>query len=98
MKRFIVEVFKKCAHKMLFFNKKKLERFTSFNIVISQNTCKKLLLTDNWRKNWKLMVINFTSCRVWISYLGMYRDSPVSAVSISAVFDLVRFTNSTKQH
>ena len=28
----------------------------------------------------------------------LYRDSPVSAVSISAVFDLVRFTNSTKQH
>ena len=27
-----------------------------------------------------------------------YRDSPVSAVSISALFDLVRFTNSTKQH
>ena len=27
-----------------------------------------------------------------------YRDSSVSAVSISAVFDLVRFTNSTKQH
>ena len=26
----------------------------------------------------------------------LYRDSPVSAVSISAVFDLVRFTNSTK--
>jgi hypothetical protein len=29
---------------------------------------------------------------------SIYRDSPVSAVSISAVFDLVRFTNSTKQH
>ena len=27
---------------------------------------------------------------------GNYRDSPVSAVSISEVFDLVRFTNSTK--
>ena len=37
-----------------------------------------------------------------IGYLSIdfkeYRDSPVSAVSISAVFDLVRFTNSTKQH
>ena len=27
---------------------------------------------------------------------GNYRDSPVSEVSISAVFDLVWFTNSTK--
>ena len=35
---------------------------------------------------------------LFITSTIIYRDSPVSAVSISAVFDLVRFTNSTKQH
>ena len=33
--------------------------------------------------------------RVQIRILTNYRDSPVSAVSISAFFSIVRFTNST---
>ena len=36
----------------------------------------------------KAKTIAYTKCN--------YRESPVSAVSISAVFDLVRFTNRTK--
>ena len=59
-------------------------------------------VAHSYSQIWPAMLANFLALRVWEGTGAIqddiYRDSPDSAVSISAVFDLVRFTNSTKQH